>query len=524
MAWLHTWGGLVVGWILYFIFLTGTLGYFDTEIDRWMQPELPVEHAPLNQLVEVAQQRLQAQAPAADRWFITLPTTRDTPNLRIFWQSKGGGENARGSEVLDSQTGLPVVARASGGGQTLYRMHYALHYLPDSSAILLVGICTMFMLVALVTGIIIHKKIFKDFFTFRPRKGQRSWLDMHNVFSVVALPFHLMITYSGLLFFALDYMPLVVAGSYGAGSENRQRFVDELFDEQKMARAGQPAQLVSLNGIATRAVAVWGEQELRYIEVHYPGDALARVSVGRHQGSPLRSSDELVFDGVSGERLADRSAMTSTAKAVRDVFLGLHEGLFAPLFLRWLYFLSGLLGTGMIATGLLLWAVKRRPQAQRGTSMVAAGFGQRLVEGLNLGTIVGLPIGIAAYFWANRLLAVDFPARAEWEVHAMFSAWLLALLYPLLRPLQRAWFELLCIAALLFAALPVLNALTTGRHLGHSLPDADWVFAGFDLTALGTGVAFAFAAWRYSRPRAARLPAKRRVAANDLNPIQSEPQ
>ncbi len=42
MAWLHTWVGLLVSWLLYFIFLTGTLGYFDSEIDQWMSPETPV--------------------------------------------------------------------------------------------------------------------------------------------------------------------------------------------------------------------------------------------------------------------------------------------------------------------------------------------------------------------------------------------------------------------------------------------------------------------------------------------------
>ena len=41
MSWLHTWAGLTLGWVLFFIFLTGTVGYFDTEIDRWIQPELP---------------------------------------------------------------------------------------------------------------------------------------------------------------------------------------------------------------------------------------------------------------------------------------------------------------------------------------------------------------------------------------------------------------------------------------------------------------------------------------------------
>ena len=33
MDWLHTWLGLSVGWILFFVYFTGTLGYVDTEID-----------------------------------------------------------------------------------------------------------------------------------------------------------------------------------------------------------------------------------------------------------------------------------------------------------------------------------------------------------------------------------------------------------------------------------------------------------------------------------------------------------
>ena len=39
MAWLHTWTGLVVGWVLFFVFLTGTAGYVQIELTRWMQPE-----------------------------------------------------------------------------------------------------------------------------------------------------------------------------------------------------------------------------------------------------------------------------------------------------------------------------------------------------------------------------------------------------------------------------------------------------------------------------------------------------
>ena len=75
----------------------------------------------------------------------------------------------------------------------------------------------MLMLVAVFSGVITHKKIIKDFFTFRPGKGQCSWLDAHNVVSVMSLPFFVMITYSGLVFFLYQYMPAGRDVVYGSG-------------------------------------------------------------------------------------------------------------------------------------------------------------------------------------------------------------------------------------------------------------------------------------------------------------------
>jgi uncharacterized iron-regulated membrane protein len=501
MSWVHTWGGLVVGWVLFFIFVTGTLGYFDTEIDRWMKPELMPDKTPMAQALSVAETRLQQQAPEAKRWFINPPTNRDNPQLRIFWEMSGedGKRGVTGNELLDSSTGEPVTARATGGGQALYRMHYALHYLPTTLAYWIVGICSMFMLVAIITGVIIHKKIFKDFFTFRPQKGQRSWLDMHNLLSVVALPFYLMITYSGLIFFVFTYMPLVIASSYGT-TDAQEKFFDELFAEtEKVERANSPASLASLSAMATIAEKHWGSEQIRYIEITNPGDANARVSIGRNLHSPLRASPELIFKGSTGELLNSKSALTSTPRAVRDVLLGLHEGLFADISLRWLYFFSGLIGTAMIAAGLILWVIKRRPQQLLKSQ--GPDFGHRLVESLNLGMIVGLPIAIASYFWANRLLDVNFSARSAWEMHILFITLLAAMLYPFARSLlvkqsfintiRCSWVELLWVAALAYGFLPLLNAITTERSLFQSIATGDWLFATIDLIFLITAVASA---------------------------------
>lgn len=511
MAWLHTWVGLVVGWMLFFIFLTGTLGYFDTEIDRWMRPERPLASEPVSveDSVAVALRRLEQVAPLAERWFISPAVGRDDPDLRVFYQQRPdahGNAGARQSEFLNSATGEPLRYRETGGGQVLYQMHYALHYLPPIMAYWIVGACTMFMLVALVSGVIIHKKIFKDFFTFRPRKQQRSWLDAHNVLSVVALPFHLMITYSGLIFFASTYMPLVISATYGAGEKNLQVFSDEFFATPvDNGPAGRAAALAPIAPMLVQAAQQWGREDVRYVEISHPGDANARVTISRTRATPLRNGERLVFDGVSGQLLEVQPPVTSAPRAVRDVFLGLHEGLFAGPLLRWLYFLSGLLGTAMIGTGLVLWSVKRRAQQAKEGNLT---LGLTLVERLNLGTIVGLPIGVAAYFWANRLIPVDFVDRAQWEVHALFIAWALMLVHGHCHPRQRAWREQLWVAAAAFTLLPLLNALTTQRHLGVTLPRGDWVLAGIDLTLLAVGLAFGVTAFKLRAGSQAAAPSR----------------
>lgn len=508
MAWLHTWVGLLPAWILYFVFLTGTAGYVNYEIDQWMQPELPAPQAvadPVTAARHAEQWLRETSPPGTSRWRIYLPS--DRPN-RVAYQLRvshaGGGQF--GKAILDASTGAVIEPRQTGGGQALYVMHYALHYLPTLAGWWIVGICTMLMLVALVTGIVVHKKIFKEFFTFRPGKGQRSWLDAHNVASVVSLPFQLMITYSGLVLFLFTYMPFVLMGVYGTGDEARKQFDREAYSElRSTASAGRPAPLVPLQDLVRQSLALWppGQAPL-VIDVRHPGDANARIFLRpRLSTTALRpQADALLFDGTTGTLLQRVAPERRPASVLRDTLFSLHEGVFAGPVVRSLYVLSGLLGSAMIATGAILWTVKRRP----GNAPAARDVD--LVSRLNIGTFVGLPIAITAYFWANRLLPVNLPDRADWEVHAMFLTWATLLVHAALRPPEWSWTEQLRLAAAAFALLPLLNALTTDRHLAQSLPVGDWVFAGFDLVMLGLGLLFAAAA------RQARVNAAASIALN----------
>ncbi|MGP1717613.1 MAG: PepSY-associated TM helix domain-containing protein [Methylophilus sp.] len=522
MAWLHTWAGLLVGWVLFFMFVTGSTGYMNAEITRWMQPELPlakpVVEVPAAQVLKVAFDRLAQVAPNARMWSVTLPhrgvAERNDREAAIGWEEmpRPGQERGRnGNENIDPLTGAheqPVEGRETGGGWELYEMHYALHYIDYEIAFRIVGVCTMFMFLAIISGIITHKKIFKDFFTFRPGKGQRSWLDAHNVISVMALPFFIMITYSGLVFYTFQYMPTVKDVMYGSSEKQLRQLYDELFKRDSVDKVFTPVTrpVADVDKMIATAQAAWGpEMPVAMVTLRHPVNEGPYVEVMAWYSSMLNRGfpPKLRFDAVTGAPVTFDHA-TNATMLTRNVMLALHEGHFAGWWLRWLYFLSGVLGCAMIGTGLVLWTVKRRNQyvgkhGDTGKQANLPGLGHRLVEALNVGTIVGLPVAVAMYFWANRLLPVEMADRANWEIHCLFAAWGWMFIYVGLRPLKRAWLESLLIAAAAFGLIPVLNVLTTDKHLGVSLPHGDWVLAGFDLTMLGFAAAFAYIAYKLNK-------------------------
>ena len=507
MAWLHTWCGLWLGWLLFAVFLTGTLGVFHASITRWMQPERLVVTAGTvdnEPALAHAQHYLERHAPQSAHWEIEFPANDDAA-MHLHWDGQPSGGDGEAREVrLDPITGnvLPP-ARDTLGGQHFVLFHYELH--AGMTGVWIIAAATMVMLVAMVSVIVSHKRFFKDFFTFRPRKGQRSWLDGHNAVGVLVLPFHLMITYSSLVIFMSMVMPAPIVASYG---DDSRAFFSELFPATDNAPAlGQPGKLLPLMPMYQQAREHWAGGHVGRLAVNNPADANASVNVSRAGSDSVvhASGSTLSFNGTTGELLRG-SAEPSLATAIGGSFYGLHMGHFAGPVLRWLYFICGLAGTAMIGTGLVIWLGKRQLKHAKAAVMP---FELRLVEVLNIASMSGLMIAIAAFFWANRLLPVNFAARSDWEVQAFFIAWGLSLLHALLRRGRQGWVEQLSLGALLFAAIPLLNAITTSHHLGVSVPSGDWAMAGFDLTCLASGMFLAWAAWKMHHRTAPQPKAER---------------
>ncbi len=499
MVWFHSWAGLLSGWILYVICVTGSFAYVQDEVTRWMRPELPLPSAtrPAGDLLTLAEDHLAKNGADAAFWAILFPGQRGADDLAVGWTPRPGMPLAGAFQrvILDQQTGAPVErhSRATGGGQTITAMHYALHYMSRDAGTLVVGAAAMLMFVVLLAGIAAHKKIFREFFTFRPGRGQQSWLDGHTTLAVTVTPFLLLMTWSGLIFSTFVYMPAAQA-TFFSDVEGLARFQEEAFQyvpprpENRFARA---APVTSLHAVLSRAEQRWGEGSVSRLRVENPGRADAVVMVYALQAG-ISGETRLLFSGVTGEALPDPNSRTGPGTFYAGM-LGLHKGYFARGYLRALFVLCGLASAGLIATGLVRWSIKRQgPASQR-------HMGHTVVAALNSGTIIGLPIGLAAYFWANRIVPPAMEGRETWEANALFIAWGVAFVYAAGRHSVRAWAEMCVVAGAAWGLLPVLNALTTERHLGVTVPAGDWVLAGFDLSALAAGIFFVALAWKLAR-------------------------
>jgi len=508
MSWLHTWTGIVLGALLYVIFFTGTLSYFQDEISLWMKPELHASVAPASTELsaQVALASMARIAPDASTWTLSLPTERRT-TVGASWRPPGQ-ENAGRAGLkraeLDAATGEQITPRETRGGGFLYRFHFELHSMPRAVARWIVGIATMFMFVAIISGVITHKKIFADLFTFRPRKGQRSWLDAHNATAVLALPFHIVITFSGLLLFMATLMPWAIESAYQGDRQayNAERRGGGVQAEQRAPRgprggrdgaSAQPVDLAAAIGpMLAQARQEWPGRSVGTITVNRPGKPNATVELREHGSESMVSrgaSKRLRFDAASG-KLQDSppAPQPSTASAIFNVMVVAHLGDFAGPAVRWLLFLSGVMGTAMVGTGMVLWVVKRQPERRK---LGHTPWGHHLVEKTNIAVIAGLALATAGYFWSNRLLPVEMAGRTGWEINAFFIVWLASLLHAIVRPARAAWIEQCIAASLLFALLPLLNPLTGGHGLFTSLQHGQLSIAAFDQAMLAIAAIFA---------------------------------
>ncbi|GBQ22051.1 putative iron-regulated membrane protein [Acetobacter estunensis NRIC 0472] len=465
LSWLHRWTALVAGWIVFAIFFTGTLSLFDAELTRWMQPESaeilpeqPLSDQALEHAMQILRDDERQGKPSA---FLSLPSARD-PLLHIF---RYDGHALIGP-ALNPRDGRLIATRQTEGGAFFFNFHYTLR-LPSPWGEYLVALTTFFLSLLILSGVLLHlSRLIPDYFTLRLHAATpRCLLDLHVLTGTAMLPFHIMITWTGLFLLGNIAFPLI---SHDA--------------------APLPPAVVEHHHLPTFLLAplVHKTERLTGNAVTYILFSAEHIAIYSLRPDSLSIHDTpMTFDNVTGQAVAPPPP--DRVERAEALLTGLHMAHTMGPVLRWLWFLGGLAATVMVASGLVFHTARRRASARQLTS-------PRL-ERLNAGIMSGLVFASLAYLWTNRLIPYDWKDRSMLEITTLFVLWGSTALLAFGLPRAVLWSVPLALTALAGLGIPLLDLLTGPSHLWrHSL------FLSVDAVCALTGLA-ALSGALWMRPR-----------------------
>lgn len=418
----HGWSAVILGFLLYAVVLTGAIAVFAHEIGHWSvgrSDANPIFAQPLDAHVKTT----MASIPEEYREEVFVA---DSPlgNLRVWAHTHrkrdGGGLQEFGILTeIDPQSGT-VVSRREGWRTDVFGeeparalerffvdVHVQLH-LPRPWGLLLTGILGLSMMVAAISGLLIHRHLLRDIFTLRRRKATLvSSRDEHSVAATWGLPFAFLLAFTGTFFsFAISLgLPMITMVAFGGD----QAKMLKTFTGAPAIVDNRPAETSNLDAILYGARARTGAAEVAWLSIQNYGRKDALVTVRHEPATAGLEPKTLVFSGVTGDFEKEKPRIgvePSLGSAIFSTMGPLHFGNFAGVISKSLWLALGFSSCFMIATGLSLWLRRRADQP-----------GWRWFSVTTAVVIYGLPLCLAAsaygfLFFYPSAAALHAPAAA----------------------------------------------------------------------------------------------------------------
>ncbi len=484
---IHGWSGLLLGLLLYTVICTGAVAVFADEIGQWSRPAFAPATGGLTPGLDPLIQRLYAASDPALREEVDLDAA---PGGLVYLRVEGHGPDGVEAGVeyqIEAGPSPRVLTRTAGTREDFeaarqqsaladffVSLHVRLH-LPKPWGILLTGLLGLAMMLAVLTGLVLHRHLLAEAFTIR-RHGHALLRrrDAHVVAGSWSLPFALLLAFTGSFFsFAgsvgLPAMAMVV---YAGDTE---RAFEDIFGVPP-ASDDRPAPLADFDHILSDARHRGGVAPER-LRLRHAGRADARVRVFLPPAGGALRGRAFDYAGSSGAFLGETPVLVgrvpSTGNQLAALMEPLHFGHFGGLLSRAIWFSLGLACAWVVLSGLLLWTRRRAKQPLwrwMHRQILAVGCGLPLA-------LISVPWG---YFGARLL---HWPAQtSQWALFgtSLLLAWLLCQRLPAARAavlLRRA-------CGLGLAGLPGLRLLAGGTSWPGALDQGEWLSIGIDLSLL----------------------------------------
>ena len=501
---LHGWSGVLLGVLLYAVVVTGMLAVFAAEITTWSSGTVETRSA-LERPMDANIRARAAETPAdlQEELFI-FNTARNQLGLffhkhvthpdgtvgeeGILWEVADDGT------VLDKRVGTDEAVfepdTGSALGRFLVDLHVRLH-LPNPWGLILTGILGLAMLLAAVTGLLIHRHLFKDMFTLRRNRGALlTARDRHNVAGTWSLPFAFLLAFTGCFFsFATSFgLPALAIVAFGGDQE---AMFEKLVGAPPAAdsRAAPVADLDAVIADSSRRAG----QAPDYLFIGQYGRADANLEVTHPAPEGGLQATTFVYNGATGAFSKAKPVIgtePSLGGTLYSLMVPLHFGHFAGTLSKTVWFALGFATCFVTATGMGLWLRRRERQDDPAV--------RTLDRGLNL-VVHGLPLAIAAsgvgYFMTLSQQSTTFWVPASFLL-ASGGAILLAFVTGDAARLGRLLQQITGVTLLL---LPVLRLATGGPGWDAAILAGQWLIPAIDLAMAMGGLAML---WRVRQARA----------------------
>lgn len=428
----HKYFGIFISYFAFFIFFSGTLAYYKNEISLFMKPEYYNLNYDSKDSLNLAVNYLTKFHSNADTWDITLPSKKAPYIVVSYKNDKKAFQKHKNKPriMLDPQSGEKILVRSTYGGNFLSALHYNLWFMKISDARQIIGYISLLILVVLISGVITHKSIFKNFFRL---KKNTLWKDTHILTSVSGLAIFIFLSVSG-IYLVERFM---LQSFYSNISSNNKELMQKQFEEKIRAKrelkknkkndTNQTIQVEKLPNIIPTAAEIQNIIDLKLndrslknisIQKDSPKTAYIQLNFNSHKAfSENGISFEAELYDMKSTQLIDSMSekKLSNSQKIHQFMKILHTSAFGGDITKFMFFIFGVLGIIMCVSSAILFEQRLRSNA-----------GKYLIKFANSSVFLGMPLALGAYLLGNQLISFQTTLRHDLEIKCFFVTLILS--------------------------------------------------------------------------------------------------
>ena len=466
---IHGWSGVLLGLLLYAVICTGVAAVFAEEINDWASP-LAHSHSAVT-FPPGLDAQVREFAGHVDPQFheeiAIFGGAGGRVNLRYHRHDTNpdGEPSERGVEYELDPVSWERIARRSGWADDieaktradgiadfLINLHVRLH-IPDPYGLFVTGVLGLAMMIAAVSGLLIHRHLLADLFTLRlGRDALLRRRDLHVVAGTWNLPFAIVLAFTGSFFsFASSVgLPAIAMVKFGGDQE---KLTDTLYGRARAEnRAAAP--MTNLEAVL-KDTRRRNSADPHYISIANYGRADSTITVSTALPENTLVYSSFVYDGATGQFIREAPPLgkiPSTGASLVGLMYPLHFGNFAGEASKAVWVALGFAGAYVTLTGMLLWTRRRIDQLawrRMARAVHYVGYGLPLA-------LVGAPYA----FFILRRTAVE--AGTAQDFAFIFIAAVAAAISVSIKDLEWLRRALLACTGSALLGLPLIRVITGG--------------------------------------------------------------